>query len=296
MRRRVRPAAVRSPLPLRRSHVAEQLERLEGLLQRGTLTQEEFDAQKQRAARQLNRSVVRHAGRQPGPVGHRDVARVGRDAVACTRFCEQPSIRARRRHEGSRRRGDRRARARPRGDRPGGEPARGRRGARAAGVAVHVTHVASRRRRRHAMVDALRRAARRRTRDADGSAVADHGAARRATAFVPIWRRPWMTIAATRTARRCSRAIGVAQRVRRRATTVPDGRRSPRSPPRDPHLVLLPSEPYPFRRRHVDEIRRCRPRRGRPRSSTGRTCSGGARAPRRAAAAGSGLGAASTSP
>ena len=70
--------------------------------------------------------------------------------VACTRFCEQPSLPRCGRHEGSRRRRDRRPAPRPRRGRRGGEPSRGSRCARRGRPRRPCPRGAQRRRRRRA--------------------------------------------------------------------------------------------------------------------------------------------------
>ena len=67
-------------------------------------------------------------GRQPGPLGHRDPAGLGRHAGGLHAVLRAARPAARGRHQGPRRRGHRRPRARPGGAVRRGEPARGRRG------------------------------------------------------------------------------------------------------------------------------------------------------------------------
>ncbi|MGH9136963.1 MAG: helical backbone metal receptor [Acidimicrobiales bacterium] len=72
-------------------------------------------------------------------------------------------------------------------------------------------------------------------------------------AFVPIWRRPWMTINADTYGSSLLRAIGVenvyaAELNRYPETTLEE------AAARRPDVVLAPSEPYPFRDRHVAEL------------------------------------------
>jgi len=75
----------------------------------------------------------------------------------------------------------------------------------------------------------------------------------RRSAFVPIWRRPWMTIGADTYGSSLLAALGVdnvvADHPDRYPTIEPAAVAS-----RRPDLVLLPSEPYPFAERHVPEI------------------------------------------
>ena len=72
-------------------------------------------------------------------------------------------------------------------------------------------------------------------------------------AFVPIWRRPWMTISADTYGSTLLASIGVGNVYGDHADRYPtidlvDAAR------RRPDLVILPSEPYPFRERHIAEI------------------------------------------
>lgn len=73
-------------------------------------------------------------------------------------------------------------------------------------------------------------------------------------AFVPIWRRPWMTIAAdtfgSSMLAACGWASAFADATDRYPTVTLDEVRAHR-----PDAVLLPSEPYPFGPRHVAELR-----------------------------------------
>ena len=79
------------------------------------------------------------------------------------------------------------------------------------------------------------------------------GRARR-RAFVPIWRRPWMTLNADTYGSSVLAALGVdnvfADDPDRYPTTTLDDAAA-----RRPDLVLAPSEPYPFQARHVAELR-----------------------------------------
>ena len=75
----------------------------------------------------------------------------------------------------------------------------------------------------------------------------------RARAFVPIWRRPWMTMNADTYGSSVLDAIGIANVFadapdRYPTTTLPDARDLV------PDLVVAPSEPYPFGARHVREL------------------------------------------
>ena len=86
------PPVSSTPLPPPPADVTAQLERLEGLLQRGTITREEFEAQKRRllgestaAARMRVVSLV--------PSVTETLLAWGVAPVGVTRFCEQPGLR-----------------------------------------------------------------------------------------------------------------------------------------------------------------------------------------------------------
>ena len=80
----------------------------------------------------------------------------------------------------------------------------------------------------------------------------------RIRAFVPIWRRPWMTLNADTYGSSLLAAAGVANvyagAAERYPTVSLDDAAS-----RAPDVVLAPSEPYPFRARHVAELDRVAP-------------------------------------
>jgi ABC-type Fe3+-hydroxamate transport system substrate-binding protein len=69
-------------------------------------------------------------------------------------------------------------------------------------------------------------------------------------AFVPIWKRPWMTLSGDTYGSSLLASIGVANvfadAVERYPTVTLDEVRA-----REPDVVLAPSEPYPFAERHV---------------------------------------------
>jgi ABC-type Fe3+-hydroxamate transport system substrate-binding protein len=74
-------------------------------------------------------------------------------------------------------------------------------------------------------------------------------------AFVPIWRRPWMTLNADTYGSSLLVAVGIGNVFagapdRYPTVTLEDVERH------RPDLVLLPSEPYPFGERHVEAMRR----------------------------------------
>jgi len=73
-------------------------------------------------------------------------------------------------------------------------------------------------------------------------------------AFVPIWRRPWMTLNADTYGASVLAALGIAtvyaDDPERYPTVTLDAVAA-----LGPDLVLAPSEPYPFRERHLPELR-----------------------------------------
>jgi ABC-type Fe3+-hydroxamate transport system substrate-binding protein len=72
-------------------------------------------------------------------------------------------------------------------------------------------------------------------------------------AFVPVWRRPWMTLNADTYGSSVLEAVGIgnvfADAVERYPTVTLEDAAA-----RTPDVVLAPSEPYPFRQRHVAEL------------------------------------------
>jgi len=75
----------------------------------------------------------------------------------------------------------------------------------------------------------------------------------RRTAFVPIWRRPWMTLADDTYGASLLAALGVDVIVASGEGRYPEMALS-EAATRRPDLVLAPSEPYPFAARHVAEL------------------------------------------
>ena len=72
-------------------------------------------------------------------------------------------------------------------------------------------------------------------------------------AFVPIWRRPWMTLAADTYGSSVLAALGVANAFAAAPERYPEvDLDAARAAGAD--VVLAPSEPYPFRDRHVAEL------------------------------------------
>ncbi|MGZ4684100.1 MAG: helical backbone metal receptor [Acidimicrobiales bacterium] len=75
----------------------------------------------------------------------------------------------------------------------------------------------------------------------------------RRTAFVPIWRRPWMTLAADTYGASLLAALGIDVIVGSGEGRYPE-MPLPEAAGCGPDLVLAPSEPYPFGARHVPEF------------------------------------------
>ena len=73
------------------------------------------------------------------------------------------------------------------------------------------------------------------------------------TAFVPIWRRPWMTIGANTYGSSLLDALGVGNVFADSATDFPEVRFADVIA-RSPDLVLVPSEPYEFKAEHLHEL------------------------------------------
>lgn len=72
-------------------------------------------------------------------------------------------------------------------------------------------------------------------------------------AFVPIWRRPWMTMNADTYGSSVLAAVGVANVYADAAERYPTVTLDDAAALK-PDVVLAPSEPYPFRERHVAEL------------------------------------------
>lgn len=72
-------------------------------------------------------------------------------------------------------------------------------------------------------------------------------------AFVPIWRRPWMSLAAGTYGSSLLRAIGVENVFADSAERYPEVSLE-EAAARRPDVVLAPSEPYPFRERHIPQL------------------------------------------
>ena len=86
----------------------------------------------------------------------------------------------------------------------------------------------------------------------------DRESGERLRAFVPIWKRPWMTLSGGTYGSSLLSAIGVdnvfGDAAERYPTVTLDEARD-----RAPDVVLAPSEPYPFRERHVEQLEQVAP-------------------------------------
>jgi len=80
----------------------------------------------------------------------------------------------------------------------------------------------------------------------------------RATAFVAIWRRPWMTLSAATYGASLLEHIGVVDVFAGAAERYPEVALDDVSA-LAPDLVVLPDEPYAFSDRHVPEVQRALP-------------------------------------
>ncbi len=178
----------------------------------------------------------------------------GVEPVACTRFCEQPTLH----HVGGTKDPDIDAIVALRPDLVVVDREENRREDAEAlarqGVALHVTHVVSLDD-VPPMLRALCTAVGDPVADPWSGPLPDVSPTSRRSAFVPIWRRPWMTINGDTYGASVLQACGVdsvyADDPDRYPTVSFDaaiGRRA--------DLVILPSEPYPFTERHVEEAAR----------------------------------------
>lgn len=173
----------------------------------------------------------------------------GVDVVACTRFCEQPDLR----HVGGTKDPDLAAIVALAPDVVVVDREENRRedaaALEAAGLRVHVTDVCS-------LADVEP------TLVALAAAVAVPApvppalgvpAVVECRAFVPIWRRPWMTINADTYGATLLAHLGVGNVLAEAPTRYPTTELADVAA-LAPDLVILPSEPYAFRLRHVDEV------------------------------------------
>jgi len=72
-------------------------------------------------------------------------------------------------------------------------------------------------------------------------------------AFVLVWRRPWMTLAGDTYGSSLLELLGCRNAFTRRGVRYP-AIELEEAARLDPQLVLLPTEPYPFKERHVAEV------------------------------------------
>jgi ABC-type Fe3+-hydroxamate transport system substrate-binding protein len=169
--------------------------------------------------------------------------------VACTRFCEQPHLR----HVGGTKDPDLAAIVALEPDLVVLDREENRReDAEAlihAGIAVHVTHVTS--------VDDVGPMLAAMAAAVGAAAPAAPVLPREpewASAFVAIWKRPWMSINRHTYGSSLLAHIGVRNLFADHADTYPVVEPAELAG-HGPHLVLLPSEPYPFAERHLVEAR-----------------------------------------
>jgi ABC-type Fe3+-hydroxamate transport system substrate-binding protein len=179
----------------------------------------------------------------------------GRDPVACTRFCEQPDLPT----VGGTKDPDVAAIVALAPDLVVLDREENRRedadALAAAGVALHVTHVTS----LDQVAPTLEALAAAVGAPAPQSMVADTPSPTRTRrAFVPIWRRPWMTLNGDTYGMSLLHRLGV-RGVYDDATDRYPAVELADVAARGAEVVLLPSEPYPFTERHVAEARTVAP-------------------------------------
>jgi ABC-type Fe3+-hydroxamate transport system substrate-binding protein len=170
------------------------------------------------------------------------------EPVACTRFCEQPALR----HVGGTKDPDVAAIVALAPDLVVVDREENRRedaqALAAAGLAVHVTHVTS-------VSDVAPTLVALAAAVEVGVATPEPIVAAPITcrAFVPIWRRPWMTINGDTYGASLLAACGVGNVYADHTERYPTVELAEAAALR-PDLVLLPSEPYPFSARHAPEV------------------------------------------
>lgn len=179
------------------------------------------------------------------------------DVIACTRFCEQPSLR----HVGGTKDPDIGAIVALAPDVVVVDREENRRedavALQAAGLTVHVTHVV------HVddvepTLQALAGAVHVTTAALPLGAAQPMDGGDVLTAFVPIWRRPTMSIGADTYASSLLARLGVRNVLAAHADRYPTLELADVAGSA-PDLVLLPSEPYPFAERHVAEYQHALP-------------------------------------
>jgi ABC-type Fe3+-hydroxamate transport system substrate-binding protein len=94
--------------------------------------------------------------------------------------------------------------------------------------------------------------------DAPGAGLASDEPPTAARAFVPIWRRPWMTLNGDTYGSSLLRALGVENLFAAAADRYPEITLDDAAA-LAPDVVLAPSEPYPFGARHVAELAQVAP-------------------------------------
>lgn len=175
----------------------------------------------------------------------------GTDVVACTRFCEQPGLR----HVGGTKDPDVAAIVSLAPDLVVLDREENRRedadALAAGGLRCHATHVRS----LDDVEPTLQELAEAVAADPPpvGWLAPPPPSPQRAPAFVPIWRRPWMTISGDTYGSTLLAAIGIDNVFAGCAERYPTVDLAAVAG-LAPRLVLLPSEPYPFSERHVAEI------------------------------------------
>jgi len=171
--------------------------------------------------------------------------------IACTRFCEQPHLR----HVGGTKDPDIDAiealapdlvvMDREENRREDAEEMARR------GIALHITHVVSLDDVEPTMLALWEAAGRPEVDPWPAGAVRAEVPSR--SAFIPIWRRPWMTISDHTYGSSLLAACGVRNVFGTSVDRYPETTLD-EAATRRPDLVLLPSEPYAFTERHVPEV------------------------------------------
>ena len=269
---RVRGAAAPRP----RSSTAEQLEKLHDLVQQGALTQAAVRGREGEAARRREppRRVVSLV-----PSVTETLLAWGIAPVACTRFCEQPDLP----HVGGTKDPDVAAIVELAPDLVVMCDEENRRedadALAAAGVDVHACSPRS----VADVAPALERAGRARSASTPpGRRRSPDLAPLGLRAFVPIWRRPWMTIGGGTYGVVAARRLGVDNVFAGADGPLPRGRPRRGARRAGPTSCSLRREPYPFRERHLAELDEVAPVAARRRPGpvlVGRAHAGGARPP-----------------
>jgi ABC-type Fe3+-hydroxamate transport system substrate-binding protein len=122
------------------------------------------------------------------------------------------------------------------------------------GLRVHVTHV----RRVDDVPDTLVALAAAVGATAGDLSLAAPASDRGTRVVVPIWRRPWMVISGDTYGSSLLARLGFANAFGDAAARYPEVSLAEMAAAA-PDAVLLPSEPYPFKPRHVDELREVAP-------------------------------------